>query len=363
MYISGISPTSTTDAISNCTNYGDITCSIVSGSGETHQFAGIGCTNNESKLTTVKNCANYGDINITKDASFTNTAATIQVHGVCRVSHTVNTLENLCNNGNLSVYGSVASTLYISGVASTVSANATVTGTLANTGDITVGVAATGKTYVGGIFAIHDTNTLTLAEGAKLEQSGAIECNGQFAEISEGGIFGSATAIAFGNGSSILNSGSVSYSGTATKGVRVGGIIGNSVATTAYTIPMVNTGDVSYNGTYGSDFDAYVGGCVGYTAVGISNATALCSVTAVSLNNAGMIMGVPYAETNKASNCKVGGAMCFAIGEYGPEDDPQWGPIPTAINAGNFYKYIYSNRSLDSSIAEADGCSYISKIE
>ena len=363
MYIAGISPSSTTDAITDCTNYGDITCSIVSSSGETHQFAGIGCTNNESKLTTVKNCVNYGDITITKDASFSNTAATVQVHGVCRVSHIVSTLENLRNNGNISVDGSVASTLYVGGIASTISSNVTVSKTLANTGNITVGATATGKTYVGGVFAIHETNTLTLTEGAKLENSGAIVCSGQFADINQGGIFGSATAVASSNNTLLQNTGSVSYSGTATKGVNLGGIIGGSVATAAYTIPMVNAGDVSYTGTYGSDFDAYVGGCVGYTGVGISNAIVLCSVTAVGLNKAGVIMGMPYADATKATNCKVGGAMCFAIGEYGPEDDPQWGPIPTPLTAGNFHKYIYGDRTVEASVIEADGCSYISKIE
>ena len=363
MYICGISPTSTTDAITDCANYGDITCSIVSDSGETHQFAGIGCTNNESKLTTVKNCVNYGDITITKDASFSNTAATVQVHGVCRVSHIVSTLENLRNNGNISVDGSVASTLYVGGIASTISSNVTVSKTLANTGNIIVGATATGKTYVGGVFAIHETNTLTLTEGAKLENSGAIVCSGQFADINQGGIFGSATAVASSNNTLLQNTGSVSYSGTASKGVNLGGIIGGSVATAAYTVPMVNAGDVSYTGTYGSDFDAYVGGCVGYTSVGISNATALCTVIAVNLNKAGVIMGMPYADATKATNCKVGGAMCFAIGEYGPEDDPQWGPIPTSLTAGNFHKYIYGDRTVEASVIEADGCSYISKIE
>ena len=74
-------------------------------------------------------------------------------------------------------------------------------------------------------------------------------------------------------------------------------------------------------------------------------------------------MGMPYADATKATNCKVGGAMCFAIGEYGPEDDPQWGPIPTPLTAGNFHKYIYGDRTVEASVIEADGCSYISKIE
>ena len=302
MYISGISPTCTSDAIADCTNYGDITCSIVSGSGETHQFAGIGCTNNESKLTTVKNCVNYGDITITKDAEFTNTAATVQVHGVCRVSHTVANLENLRNNGNLSVYGSVASTLYVAGVASTISSDATVNGTLANTGNITVGVAATAKASVGGIFGVHETNTLTMADGAKLVNSGKIVCNGQFVDIAQGGIFG---RLAIEGAYNAVNVGDMDYLGT-----RVAG---------------------------SSDYTVGVGGFAGISTASISGASVYCTIMAGINSGFGFVTGSARSEAVKATNCKVGGVL---LSEYNVEDEEY---KTTPIDASNYFNYIYGS--------------------
>ena len=320
MYISGISPSSTTDAITDCTNYGDITCSMVSGSGETHQFAGIGCTNSDSNLTTVKNCVNYGDITLTKDASFTNTAATVQVHGVCRVSHDVKTLENLQNNGNLSVYGSVASTLYVSGIVSTISSDATVNGTLTNTGNITVGVEATGKASVGGIFGVHETNTLTMADGAKLVNSGKIVCNGQFVDIAQGGIFGR---------------------------LAIEG---------AYN--AVNVGDMDYIGSQvsgSSDYTVGVGGFAGISTASFSGASVYSTILAGINSGFGFMTGSARSEAVKATNCKVGGTLWS---DYNVEDEEY---KTTALDATNYYNYIYgSGEATDwAGTDNYDGCTLL----
>ena len=302
MYIAGISPSSTTDAITDCANYGDITCSIVSDSGETHQFAGIGCTNNESKLTTVKNCVNYGDITITKDASFSNTAAAVQVHGVCRISHIVANLENLRNNGNLSVNGTVASTLYVGGIASTISANVTTSGKFVNTGNITVGATATGKASVGGIFGVHDSNTLTMADGASLENSGKIVCNGQFADFAQGGIFGRIAMEGAYNG--------------------------------------INVGDIEYTGTQAAGSTSYavgVGGFTGVNTVPFSGATVYCSILSDLNSGVGFVTGSARTSTNLATDCKIGGTF---LSDYNTEDETY---KTTNLSSFNYSNYIYGS--------------------
>ena len=191
--------------------------------------------------------------------------------------------------------------------------------------------------------------------------------------VSAGGITGRYSGGAL-NLSNVSNSGKVIFGKegkplSINTGLLAGGIMGSCVGsascTYSYTAPIVNTGDIDLlNVKLGEDADlTFVGGVMGKINAPLSNATALCNITAVGVKNMGMILGMPYDEATKVSNCKVGGSMCFAVGEYGPEDDPQWGPIPTALTTGNYYKYIYGTRDLDSSIAEADGCSYISKIE
>ena len=302
MYIAGISPSSTTDAITDCANYGDITCSIVSDSGETHQFAGIGCTNNESKLTTVKNCVNYGDITITKDASFSNTAATVQVHGVCRISHIVANLENLRNNGNLSVNGTVASTLYVGGIAGTISSNVTTSGKFVNTGNITVGATATGKASVGGLFGVHDTNTLTMADGASLENSGKIVCSGQFADFAQGGIFGRLAMEGAYNG--------------------------------------INVGDIEYTGKQAAGSTSYavsVGGFTGLNTVPFSGATVYCSILSDLKSGVGFVTGSARTSTNLATDCKIGGTF---LSDYNTEDETY---KTTNLSSFNYSNYIYGS--------------------
>ena len=191
--------------------------------------------------------------------------------------------------------------------------------------------------------------------------------------VSVGGITGRYSGGAL-NLANVSNSGKVIL-GQAGKplsintGLLAGGIMGSCVGSTSctynYTAPIVNTGDIDLSYVkLGEEPDlTFVGGVMGKINAPLSNATALCNITAVGFKNMGMILGMPYDEATKVSNCKAGGSMCFAIGEYGPEDDPQWGPIPTALTVGNYYKYIYGTRDLEASVAEADGCSYISKIE
>ena len=320
MYIAGISPSSTTDAITDCANYGDITCSIVSDSGETHQFAGIGCTNSESKLTTVKNCVNYGDITITKDASFSNTAATVQVHGVCCISHIVANLENLRNNGNLSVNGTVASTLYVGGIAGTISSNVTTSGKFINTGNITVGATATGKASVGVLFGVHDTNTLTMADGASLENSGKIVCNGQFADFAQGGIFG---RIAMEGAYNAVNVGDMDYIGSQVSG--------------------------------SSDYTVGVGGFAGISTVSFSGASVYSTILAGINSGFGFMTGSARSEAVKATNCKVGGTLWS---DYNVEDEEY---KTTALDATNYYNYIYgSGEATDwAGTDNYDGCTLL----
>ena len=145
----------------------------------------------------------------------------------------------------------------------------------------------------------------------------------------------------------------------------MGSIAGSETCNYTYTAPIVNTGDITLTETnLGETPDnSFVGGIAGNVNAPISNATSFCNITAVGVKNMGLIMGLPYAEATKATDCKAGGVMCFEFGEYGPEDDPQWGAIPTAINENNFHKYLYGDRGLEASVVKADGCSYISAIE
>ena len=192
--------------------------------------------------------------------------------------------------------------MYVAGVASTISANATVNGTLTNTGDITVGVAATAKASVGGIFGVHETNTLTMADGAKLVNSGKIVCNGQFVDIAQGGIFGR---------------------------LAIEG---------AYN--AVNVGDMDYIGSQvagSSDYTVGVGGVAGISTASFSGASVYSTILAGINSGFGFVTGSARGEAVKATDCKVGGTL---LSDYDVEDDEY---KTTPLDASNYYNYIYGS--------------------
>ena len=173
------------------------------------------------------------------------------------------------------------------------------------------------------------------------------------------------------------NSGNVVYKGThkGTGRVAIGGVMGYNEAVylgegfatydeTGTKLEATATGPVYHNckvantGSVTCDggTNAYVGGWVGYTATPIANGAIACSINGGESKNVGMVMGIPYDEATKASNCQVGGTF---VGAYDIEDE-EFKTI--SLDASNYFKYMYSSE-ISQETAEADQCSYVSSIE
>ena len=293
------------------------------------------------------------------------------------------TCHNCHNEGAISVSNiSSAGTTSISGVAARLyDATNTVTfSNVTNSGDITADGSAINEQlmFVAGILAWHNHQKSDIiflieadANGVGVANSGNITAKGPNGtkDFTVGGIIGfSVKSIQSAEKKwtgSIVNSGNITVIKHAESNQRVlvGGIMGvNNKNHIAETATMVNTGNITVSGpTKSTD---HIGGLLGKTSYAIHNGKCVCEINAIGFPNVGMVTGATYtAGTIEAKNCQVGGTMYLTEGEYGPEDDPQWGPIPTDLTASTFHKYIYGTRDIGDSVVKDDGCSYISKIE
>ena len=120
------------------------------------------------------------------------------------------------------------------------------------------------------------------------------------------------------------------------------------------TAKYYQLGDLEYAGTPGVKEGVAgtgrVGGVIASSLAPISNVECYCSISALTANHVGMIVGTPREGAVVATNCKVGGTI---LGEYNIEDEEY---KTTTLDASNYYNHIYST-PIEQSVAEADGCS------
>ena len=357
----------------NITNYGDI--KALGSTGYTLYLGSLstyGPQNNKK----FENVVNYGNITVSGrigDPAIKgyNNGADCFIGGLVdtTVGSTTTTYKNCHNHGDITVTSRVANSTRVAGIVARVeSSSGKITlDSCSNTGNIiyngSVSEDTAGASTAGGIVAGQNAGSITVV-GSLVNRGNITSAVSQLAngnDVMIGGIFGSAKTFTFTNCTYLQNTGNVSYSGTANKGVRLGGIIGSSVTTSAFTVPMINSGNISYTGTCGSEFASHVGGCVGYLEAGISNAQSVCSINAYTATGAGLITGVSRSETIVASNCQIGGKICSKLTVKFDEENDTDVAVTETLNTSNFYKYIYG-APINTDTASADNCSLISEV-
>ena len=168
----------------------------------------------------------------------------------------------------------------------------------------------------------------------------------------------------------IVNSGNITYDGTCTTGVAIGGIIGDLVSThTTAAVPSgakyIVTGDITASGTFATSIVETegaeaktcwngIGGIYGHSNLSnvvVEDAEVYTTLAANSYPNVGLLFGFERNTNVYGKNCKVGGT----ISEWNVEDEEY---ITKPITGENFFKYIYS-AAIEKSVAEGDGCSVL----
>ena len=235
----------------------------------------------------------------------------------------------------------------------------------ANYGPIELNAKSVGmKIRVGGLISAVSTDDITILNG--YTNGGDILVNQKEASVEDvqiGGCFANFSApISTSSTGVIKNTGAITYSGTSTQIVRVGGLF--AAMNEGSNIPDVNgeilryenSGDITITGT-GSTITA--GGIYGNINYNIRNARCYCSIKAIGLgSNVGMIMPGTRSDTHKAINCFVGGSICTSM--IGQGEDAQ--PRKIELSASNYYKYIYGSADW-TGVADYDGCGYIESID
>ena len=284
-----------------------------------------GRTNGEPAIYT--RCKNYGSLIVDEVAE---TNGTIYLGGMVGYSDTLKTFDSCANYGPMELNAkSVGDMTRVGGLISAVStADVTILNGYTNGGDILVNQkeASGDNVQIGGCFANFSAPISTSSTGV------------------------------------IKNTGAITYSGTSTQIVRVGGLF--AAMNEGSNIPDVNgeilryenSGDITITGT-GSTITA--GGIYGNINYNIRNARCYCSIEAIGLGgNVGMIMAGTRSNTRKAVNCLVGGSICTSTTGKGESEQK----VVKNLSASNYFNYIYSSADW-TGVADYDGCGYIESID
>ena len=350
MHIGGISSTHVTPGKTwtDCYNYGKITLSgfvgdsaIPESDSGSDTFVGGICelVNASTSTRTFIRCGNYGDMEFTDTFKSANAFRCAGFYPRQENAGPV-VLEDCFNAGNITMNGtssarSSGNFKFAGGVADIQKGTLTIKGSFKNTGNISVG----GK---------NSTASLYVSSMGHLCETGSLLADGE-GEVK------------------IINTGKITVTGTATNDLRVGGIFSvASAGVLSENLKLINTGDIEVSGAFGASNTGYVGGIVGSATRSIANAESYCNIKAYRIvdgvvtkyTGVGQIMGSHRAESNLASNCKVGGTIAT---DYDTEDEED---KVIALDSTNFHNYIYgSGEATDwTGTDNYDGCSVLTAI-
>ena len=154
-----------------------------------------------------------------------------------------------------------------------------------------------------------------------------------------------------------VNKGHITYNGTHTGDVMIGGFTGEMTYYDAekWSGTIVNQGNINYNGT--ATGKSYVGGLIGWTSVPFSGGKVFCNVTGENYSGLGMIAGNTRADA-VLTNCHCGGTTKAMV--ENTDGDKVWSDLEVSFE--NYFKYIYSTE-IEANEALTDKCGYISAID
>ena len=153
-----------------------------------------------------------------------------------------------------------------------------------------------------------------------------------------------------------VNKGHITYNGTHTGDVMIGGFTGEMTYYDAekWSGTIVNQGNINYNGT--ATDKSYVGGLIGWTSVPFSGGKVFCNVNGENYSGLGMIAGSTRADA-VLTNCHCGGTTKAMV--ENTDGDKVWSDMEVSFE--NYFKYIYG-QEVDAATAKADKCGFISSI-
>ena len=347
LYIGSMTAAKSNANRTNCINYGDI---LIDGAGDKDQrniyncFVG-GMTYNAA-ASAWTNCHNHGDITITEKTNITNST---RIGGLAANVDTSSefdlTLDGCSNTGNIVHKGRTATSgagiLRLGGCFATMDGKAklTILNGFTNSGDVIFEGSQentnTNETELAGFIPYTKNDTYAITIDGNLVNTGNIICRGNLEK----------------NGGWVMVGGLFAYYQKTVDFVHTNGA-------------FICTGDVELSGNYKArNNQPYVGGFIAYSgSKGAANVHAYCNVTAIGVNDAGIISGKVRSNTVKYTNSTVGGSLSTAMIEIPDPEADAADPDKTIIvadkqvlTADNYFNYIYGT-AISATDAESDNC-------
>ena len=364
------------DTATDLANYGDITIDGKIG----HTLYGAGCITLNNNYTRTRN-SNHGDITVNAEIATNNFIGGLVYDSGANLNYV-----DCHNTGNfiLGEKAKVNTQTRWGGLVGKLEKNAAageevynIFNGCSNSGDIIIKGTASDTQYtsLGGIYGSATGNTRIIILNGFTNSGDIIfegKNNGAYKNddtmqnrnfVDMGGLFGVvAKTIVFSNEANpswtgdVVNTGTIKFAGYCKNAVQLGGIAGYMQGSTPVIADgkLINTGNIICTGEYDSTFATNgIGGIAGISEGNIDNAQVFCTIEAPSFPYVGMITGSARTETNKVTNCAVGGKYLV---EHDEDEDAT---IETKITSSNYYKYIYG-KSVDwSGIENYDGNTHL----
>ena len=330
----GYSPVDEGETMTNCQNYGKITITTKAGIPGDANRKGADCfvggfaynTSTSKKTHTYVNCHNHGDIELAPEA---------EIAGAIRLGGMIGNIED------------ATAMLTLDGCS--------------NTGDITISckcsVGESSNCIIAGCISSYSSSAGSIVIKNGLTNKGNITVDGENTRsyVMIAGVFGSiGSATTFDVSGNIVNTGNLTFSGTAKTYLRIGGIVGSHSGAT-FDANLISTGNITVTGTCDlTSASTQIGGITAAHANPITNAQYYGNIKAIGYPNVGMITGKLYAEGVEAKNCAIGGTV--TIDEF-EDNDPSGElimlPNVQTVDASNVHKFIYG-QPVDESIATSN---------
>ena len=364
------------DSATDIANYADMTIDGKIG----HTLYGAGCITLNNNYTRTRN-SNYGDITVNAEIATNNFIGGLVYDSGANLNYV-----DCHNHGNfiLGEKAKVAGQTRWGGLVGKLEKSAAageeiynIFNGCSNSGDIIIkGIGSDiAYTSLGGIYGSATGNTRIIILNGFTNSGDIIfegKNNGAYKQddtmqnrnfVDMGGLFGVvASTIVFSNEANpswtgdVVNTGTIKFAGYCKNAVQLGGIAGYMQGSTPVITDgkFINTGNIICTGEYDSSYATNgIGGIAGISGGNIDNAQVFCTIEAPSFPCVGMITGSARTETNKVTNCAVGGKYLV---EYDEEEDVT---IETKITTSNFYKYIYGKTTDWTGVENYDGNTYL----
>ena len=258
--------------ISNCTNYGNITCST--GSVAAVNIAGVIAQAALAQEATIAGCKNYGTVRNNLPSGSVNTT-TVNMGGVLAFANITVNMTGCENSGRVVSEGEGSAThdFNIGGVAGYLQGSdmVPVLDGCVNKGEIINTVISSSNMRIGGVCAYFHANTIptlrNCSNSGAVTNTAANTHNSETGALCQGGIAG--LIAGKGTVTKCSNSGKVSDTNTATTNIysEMGGIVGR-INGEALLQDCTNSGEILRDG--GSIKNLYAGGIYGCTLTSTS---------------------------------------------------------------------------------------------